>query len=92
MKYSFEQLQQLANDIRQNEAKLRETHDELQGYVRGLVETWESGARENYQAVQARWDSSHNDLLQVLNTIAKVVEDGSIDMKSAEDRNATAWL
>ncbi|AHK30039.1 WXG100 family type VII secretion target [Rhodococcus opacus] len=92
LKYGFAELQALASDIMSNEAKLRETHDELRGYVNGLVAQWESGARENYQAVQAKWDSSHEDLLQVLQTISKVVQDGAVDMQTAEDRNATAWL
>ncbi|MFD9670022.1 hypothetical protein ACFWAY_52275 [Rhodococcus sp. NPDC059968] len=51
---------------------------------------WES--RENYQAVQAKWDNADEDLLQVLQAISKVVQDGAIDMQTAEDRNATAWL
>jgi early secretory antigenic target protein ESAT-6 len=92
LKYGFAELQALASDIRSNEGKLRETHDELQGYVQGLVAQWESGAQQNYQAVQAKWDGAHNDLLQVLQTIAKVVQDGAVDMQSAEYRNAAAWL
>ncbi|WP_072687335.1 WXG100 family type VII secretion target [Rhodococcus marinonascens] len=92
LKYGFAELQALASDIKSNEGKLRETHEELQSYVQGLVAQWESGAQENYQASQARWNSAHNDLLQVLQTISKVVQDGAIDMQSAEDRNAAAWL
>ena len=61
LKYGFAELQALASDIRSNEGKLRETHDELQGYVQGLVAQWESGAQQNYQAVQAKWDGAHND-------------------------------
>ena len=71
LKYGFAELQALASDIKSNEAKLRETHDELRGYVNGLVAQWESGARENYQAVQAKWDNAHEDLLQVLQTISE---------------------
>ncbi|MFC0451183.1 hypothetical protein ACFSUH_13475 [Rhodococcus jostii] len=42
--------------------------------------------------MQAKWDRAHEDLLQVLQTIAKVVQDGVVDMQTVEDRNATAWL
>jgi len=45
---------------------------------------------ENYQAVQAKWDNAHDDLLQVLQTISKVVQEGAVDMQTAEDRNAAA--
>ncbi|MFZ2177837.1 MAG: WXG100 family type VII secretion target [Rhodococcus sp. (in: high G+C Gram-positive bacteria)] len=91
LKYGFAELQALSSDIKSNEAKLRETHEELQGYVRGLVAQWESGAQEAYQGVQAKWDNANNDLLQVLETIARTVEQGASDMQAAENRNAASW-
>ena len=40
--------------------------------------------------MQAKWDNAHDDLLQVLQTISKVVQEGAVDMQTAEDRNAAA--
>ncbi|MEV0945861.1 WXG100 family type VII secretion target [Rhodococcus sp. NPDC049939] len=91
MKYGFAELQSLASDIRSNESALRETHDELQSYVQGLVSQWNGEAQISYQEVQSRWDRSHDDLLQTLQQIAKVVEQGANDMLAAEQRNAATW-
>lgn len=91
MKYNFGEMLALAGDIRSNSGKLVGTHDELKGYVNGLVGQWESEARESYQAVQKQWDDAHNELIQVLNTIAKVVEDGTNDMNTTEGKNASSW-
>ncbi len=91
MKYNFGEMLALAGDIRSNSGKLVGTHDELKGYVNGLVGQWESEARESYQAVQKQWDDAHNELIQVLNTIAKVVETGTNDMNTTEGKNASSW-
>lgn len=93
MKYNFPEMLALASDIHSNAGKLNETHDELKGYVSRLASAWEDGkAREAYLQVQQQWDGAHNDLIQVLNTIAKVVEDGTVDMQGTEDKNAASWV
>lgn len=92
MKYSEGQLVQLSGDIRTSKARLVESHDELAGYVNSLVATWEGGAQEAYREKQAKWDSAHNDLLMILENIAKVVEDGAINMSSTDKKNASAWI
>ncbi|ONM50563.1 WXG100 family type VII secretion target [Nocardia donostiensis] len=92
VKYSEGQLIQLAGDIRTSKSRLVESHDELAGYVNQLVATWEGGAQEAYRAKQAKWDSAHNDLLTILENIAKVVEDGAINMSTTDKKNAQAWL
>ncbi|WP_068271662.1 WXG100 family type VII secretion target [Aldersonia kunmingensis] len=92
MKYNFAEMLALASDIHSNAGKLIETHDELKSYVSNLASSWEDGkAREGYLQVQAQWDSAHDDIIQVLNTIAKVVENGTVDMQSTEDKNALSW-
>jgi len=92
MKYNFPEMLALAADIHSNAGKLTETHDELKNYVSRLASSWEDGkARESYLQVQAQWDSAHNDLIDVLNTIAKTVESGTNDMQSTENKNAMSW-
>lgn len=91
--YEFHGLEQMAGDIRNRAVALSETHDELKRFVQGLLEnSWDQGgASEGYQASQAKWDAGHAELLDVLERIAKTVEDGAIDMKDAEVRNAASW-
>jgi len=93
LRYDFGQLVALAGDIRSNVGKFEETHTELTGYVQNLKNSWESpNARQAYDQAQLKWDTAHRDLLQVLNTIAKVVEDGAVSMKQTDDKNAMTWL
>jgi len=92
MKYSFDQMLALAGEIKSDAGKLTATHDELKSYVSGLANAWDSGdARDGYLQVQAKWDNAHNDLIQVLNTISKTVEEGTVQMQSTESKNAASW-
>lgn len=94
--YDFQNLTTMGEDLRSRVRALTETHDELKGYVSGLAQQWgstdENGAKNNYDAVQQQWDMAHEDLIHVLQTITKVVEDGVIDMQAKEAKNAAAWL
>ncbi|BDU04758.1 WXG100 family type VII secretion target [Nocardia cyriacigeorgica] len=91
IKYSKEQLIELASQIRATERRLQETHQELGGYVNGLVAEWDGGAREAYQATQAKWDQAQQKLMVTLETIAKVVEDGAISMAEMDMMNSRSW-
>lgn len=93
LRYDFGQLVALAHEIRADKGKFINMHDDLKGYVGQLAAAWESDkASADYQAAQKRWDEAHNELLHVLETISKVVEDGAVSMKSQDDRNAMTWL
>ncbi|NLE79277.1 MAG: WXG100 family type VII secretion target [Rhodococcus sp.] len=89
--YEFAAMDQMAGDIRNRVVALNETHEELKGYVNGLSGAWKGEAQEGYAAVQQQWDSAHSDLIMVLETIAKVVEDGTADMRDKEKMNAAMW-
>ncbi|MBF6438676.1 WXG100 family type VII secretion target [Nocardia cyriacigeorgica] len=92
MLYNEGQLIALAGDIRTSKSRLTETHDELTGYVNQLVASWEGQAQAAYRDKQARWDDAHNDLLTILEAVAKVVEDGAIDMTTADKTAAQSWM
>ncbi|NLU81765.1 WXG100 family type VII secretion target [Rhodococcus sp. HNM0569] len=91
MKYNFGSLEQLAADLRARTAGLNETHDELKSYVERLFGEWDSDAQRAYQAAQQQWDQAHLELTDTLERIAKVVEDGSIDMAAREAQNAAMF-
>ncbi|MCM6776135.1 WXG100 family type VII secretion target [Nocardia sp. CDC159] len=78
--YNRDQLITLAGDLRNSKARLQETRNELESYVKGLVAQWQSGAQEAYSGKQAQWDSAHNEIMTILEAIAKAVEDGAISM------------
>lgn len=91
--YKHGELLALAADIHKREGQFQETHTELEGYVRQLAAAWEStNAKQAFDGSMAKWNAGHQELLQVLRTIAKVVEDGAVSMKNTDDRNAMTWL
>lgn len=93
MKYSEGQLVQLAADLRTSKGRLSESHSELTNYVKQLCSTWESDeAQKAYQDKQHRWDRAHEDLMTTLENIAKVVEDGAINMTTTDKAAAAKWV
>lgn len=93
MKYSEGQLLAMAGDIRTSKGRISESHTELLNYVNQLAASWESDeAKIAYDAKQSRWNKAHEDLMDIMERIAKVVEDGAVNMTSTDKQNAARWL
>lgn len=98
VKYSSEQLHAMSDDLVAAKGRLAEAHQELQGYVNGLVSQWESGARDAYVEKQRRWDDAIQSpdqttgLLPIIQAVAKVVKDGAVDMATTDAQNAAKWM
>ncbi|MBF6456583.1 WXG100 family type VII secretion target [Nocardia cyriacigeorgica] len=92
MKYSHEQLVQLASDIRSSSQRIVQSGDDLKGYVAQLTSEWEGQAKVDYTERQNRWNDAQADLANILETIAKVVEDGAIAMTEMDAMNARSWV
>ncbi|MBJ8347464.1 WXG100 family type VII secretion target [Antrihabitans sp. YC2-6] len=91
--YKFPELHALAESIDRTSKVLDDTQTELRGHVNTLRASWTSeNAAIAYDQVQADWDKARMELNTVLATIARVVRDGTADMQTTEDRNATSWL
>jgi early secretory antigenic target protein ESAT-6 len=65
--------------------------DDLKAYLAPLVATWEGQASSEYQALQARWDTSAADLNTVLRDIAGALRTAHANYTSAESANASIW-
>ena len=89
--YDFGRIESLASDINTRKTSLISAHDELKGYVQGLVSQWEGSAQEAYRAKQSQWDNAHNELLNVLGTIVHAVQEGNQGMGTTENSNASGW-
>ncbi|MGW5385255.1 WXG100 family type VII secretion target [Nocardia sp. NPDC003963] len=90
--YSETQLIALSGDLGTSRGRLQETHDELQGYVNGLVASWSGEAQVAYSAKQKRWDDAHVALLEIMQRLADIVRDGAIDMSTTDKANASRWM
>lgn len=89
--YDFGRIESLASDINTKKGTLTGSHDELKGYVNGLVAQWEGSAQETYRAKQTEWDNAHNELMTVLATIVNAVQQGNQGMGTTENSNAAGW-
>ncbi|MFI9535574.1 WXG100 family type VII secretion target [Nocardia fusca] len=90
--YSEAQLMALSGDLNTSRGRLQETHDELQGYVNGLVAQWGGDAQVAYSAKQKRWDDAHIALLEIMHRLSEIVRDGAIDMTTTDKSNAARWM
>jgi 6 kDa early secretory antigenic target len=82
----------LSVDINAKANNLDSTHQDLEGVVKALFTTWDGTTSSSYLAQQTKWNNAHQELIAVLRTIAKVVEDGNVSMKNTEDREALRWV
>ncbi|BDT85116.1 WXG100 family type VII secretion target [Nocardia cyriacigeorgica] len=90
--YDKGQMIQLSADLKTSVARLDETNQELKNYVAGLLGSWESGASGAYADAQNKWNTAHQELRDTLLRIAKVVEDGAIDMSGTDAAAASKWV
>jgi 6 kDa early secretory antigenic target len=64
---------------------------ELKDYLAPLVASWSGQASTDYQALQARWDSSAVDLNLVLRQIAQALRTAHGNYQQAEKANSSIW-
>ena len=65
--------------------------EELKGYLRPLVATWEGEASASYQMLQKKWDSAATDLNSVLQRIGAALADTNSDFQATEKANAARF-
>ncbi len=65
--------------------------DDLKSYLAPLVASWEGQASGDYQALQAKWDTSAAELNQVLRQIATNLRTANQNYGDAERANAAVW-
>jgi WXG100 family type VII secretion target len=64
---------------------------DLKAYLAPLVASWSGEASSDFQALQAKWDSSANDLNQVLRQIAQSLRTAGDNYLSTERTNSQLW-
>ena len=66
---TFGELESARSSIQTTWTNISREMEDLKRYLQPMVETWSGDASTAYQAHQAQWDRSANDLNQVLNQI-----------------------
>jgi len=64
---------------------------DLKAYLAPLVASWSGEASSDFQALQAKWDSSANDLNQVLRQIAQSLRTAGDNYLNTERTNSQLW-
>jgi len=64
---------------------------DLKAYLAPLVANWSGEASSEYQALQAKWDASLDDLNQVLRQMASALRTAGDNYQSTERTNSSIW-
>jgi early secretory antigenic target protein ESAT-6 len=64
---------------------------DLKTYLAPLVASWSGEASGDFQALQAKWDASANDLNQVLRQISQSLRLAGEQYQAAEKANSSVW-
>ena len=64
---------------------------DLKSYLAPLVATWSGQASSDFQALQAKWDASADDLNQVLRQISQALRVAGEQYQATESANSSIW-
>ncbi|MGH3868770.1 MAG: WXG100 family type VII secretion target [Pseudonocardiaceae bacterium] len=88
---TFGELESAQRSIQTTWANINQQMEDLKTYLRPMVDTWSGGASSAYQARQAQWDRSANDLHQVLNQIGVALGTSNQNYQEGEAANMRRW-
>lgn len=91
IKVTFGAVSNLASSIDSQVHQIEDQLDTLRNSINKLAAEWTGGAQDAFHAVQANWNSSAEDLQQVLNRIATAVHTAHDSYQSTEQKNTAVW-
>jgi 6 kDa early secretory antigenic target len=88
---TFGELESARESIATTWKNISQELEELKSYLKPMVDTWTGDASIAYQALQAQWDRSANDLNQVLNQIGVALGTSNENYRAGEEANRRRW-
>ena len=88
---TFGELESARSSIQTTWTNISREMEDLKRYLQPMVETWTGDASSAYQAHQAQWDRSANDLNQVLNQIGVALGTSNENYQHGEAVNQARW-
>lgn len=88
---TFGSLDTAAADTDTIAGRIDATLDQLKSYLAPMIEVWGGAASTEYQALQARWDSSAADLNLVLHQIAAAIRTANGNYCTTETQACSMW-
>lgn len=91
MVVTFQAIGDAAADCDNINGQFQRELEDLRKYLAPMVETWQGQAAVDYQALQARWDSSARDLSEILTEVAKGLRIAQQNYEETERANSSIW-
>lgn len=91
MLVTFGAINEAAMDADSIAVQIAQQLDDLKSYLAPLVSTWSGQASTDFQALQAKWDASANDLNQVLRQISQSLRTAGDNYQATERTNSSIW-
>ncbi len=91
MLVTFGAVEQAASDTDSVAAQISQELQDLRTYLQPLVSTWEGAASGDWQSLQNRWNTSADDLNNVLKQIASNLRIAASNYVNTENTNASIW-
>jgi early secretory antigenic target protein ESAT-6 len=91
IKVSFGAVENLGSSIDAQVQQIEGQLETLRSAINKLAGEWQGGAQDAFRAVENNWNSSADDLTQVLNRIATAVHTASEQYQATENKNTAVW-
>jgi 6 kDa early secretory antigenic target len=88
---TFGAVNEAAMDADSIAAQIAQQLGDLKAYLAPLVASWSGGAAGDFQALQAKWDTSANDLNQVLRQMSQALRAAAEQYQATEKTNSSVW-
>jgi len=88
---TFEVVNAAALDTDAIASQIAQQLGDLKTYLAPLVASWSGEASGDFQALQAKWDASANDLNQVLRQISQSLRAAGDNYSNTERANKQIW-
>ena len=91
MLVTFGAINEAAMDTDSIASQIAQQLSDLKSYLSPLVATWSGTASSDFQALQAKWDTSAGDLNQVLRQISQALRVAAEEYQATENANSSIW-
>jgi len=88
---TFGAVNEAAMDADSIASQIAQQLSDLKSYLAPLVASWSGEASSDFQALQAKWDASANDLNQVLRQISQSLRSAGDNYLNTERSNKQIW-
>lgn len=91
MVVTFGAINEAAMDTDSIATQISQQLEELKSYLSPMTASWSGEAASEFQALQAKWDNSANDLNLVLRQISQALRSASELYQATENANSSLW-